>query len=151
MDQKKKLIRIDWQHYDKLIDSLVRKLKKKTRIKYRTISGISRGGLVPAVSISHRLGGSSVVMDFNKKDVDIVVDDILDSGMTYRRIFNHQKHKPACFAVLCIKKSQIGRYSNVIHAMAVEDNAWVVFPWENRAERLIRKDIKAYLKKIKGQ
>ena len=41
---------ISWQDIDKLTKTLVRKIGKT---KYDSILGITRGGLIPAVKISH--------------------------------------------------------------------------------------------------
>lgn len=66
---------------------LVSKIKKNSRFtKYRNIFPILRGGAVVAVSLSDRLGLEIVT---NKTRIDpeitLVVDDILDSGITRMR------------------------------------------------------------------
>ncbi len=150
----RRLLRIGWERYDRLIEILARKLRRKPQVRYGTIAGVPSGGLVPAVSLSHRLGGECVTADLGRQDVDIVVDDILDSGLTYRQVFGgkgHVKRAPVYFAVLCIKRSQLRRYSNTIHATVVEDDVWVVFPWEGKSGKRVRQDISAYLNKVKGE
>ena len=95
-----KTINYPYNEYKKDLNKLVKQIEK-SKIKYDYILGVERGGLIPAVHLSHRLGipvktltwssilkDSSMVTYFllrNKKL--LLVDDIVDSGKTFLEIF----------------------------------------------------------------
>ena len=95
-----KTISYPYNEYKKDLNSLVKQIQK-SKIKYDFVLGVERGGLIPAVHLSHRLGiplrtltWSSVYKDAsmvtwfllrNKKI--LLVDDIVDSGKTFLEIF----------------------------------------------------------------
>ncbi len=135
-----------------MIDALVGKIRdaeKRTK-DIETIAGVPRGGLVPAVSLAHRLDATYVDMETHEGGISLIVDDILDSGMTYRRLFGESGSDASAgyFVVLFIKRSQENRYKNVIYAERVDDDVWIVFPWENPLDTEVKKDISLYIKKI---
>ena len=95
-----KTISYPYNEYKKDLNSLVKQIQK-SKVKYDFVLGVERGGLIPAVHLSHRLGiplqtltwssiykDSSMVTWFllrNKKM--LLVDDIVDSGKTFFEIF----------------------------------------------------------------
>jgi len=106
------------------------------------IYGIPRGGLIPAVYLSHMLGMSMthitpIPLVRNKL---MIVDDIFDTGKTY------EQHKDKCWKFVCVylkdkvqKCLNIGNpkykgkdfdYETIIHAKIVPDIP-IIFPWEN--------------------
>ena len=118
------------------------------------IVGISRGGLVPATVLSHRLAIPLRVVEWSlrdsktksvpaeiKKDIHsgkkiLIVDDIIDGGETILTLINHlgatdiKNHKVAC---IVYNKAQPfitpDYWFNSIDRN--EDKAWVNFWWEN--------------------
>jgi hypoxanthine phosphoribosyltransferase len=104
---------------------------QETESKYDCIVGIGRGGLIPAVMISHKLH-IPFVSRINKDT--LVVDDICDTGETL--------------------KNTIGMYTATLHykptAIFTPDfyskevgTEWIVYPWE----RSDSETIQDYLKK----
>lgn len=119
------------------------------------VIGIGRGGLVPAVFISHRLNLPMLSIDHSSKEPGfadellgkvaaksaagtklLFIDDINDSGGTIdyiRRILaqNGCDHGNLRFAVLLNNlrsKVEVDYWSQVIDRAA--DKRWFVFPWE---------------------
>ena len=84
------------------------------------IYAVPRGGLVPAVYLSHRLG-IPLVFSPDRPGDTLVVDDILDTGATYRRLSG----AAAYYAVLLARKA----LPKVIYGR-MYDGPWVEFPWE---------------------
>ena len=84
------------------------------------IYGVPRGGLVPAVYLSHRLGIPMVSSPDRPGDT-LVVDDILDTGLTYRRLSG----AAAYYVVLLARQALPGVIYGGMH-----DGPWVEFPWE---------------------
>lgn len=156
VNRKKRIVRINWREYEQLIDVLFLQLKRREKqfTVRPTIAGVPRGGFVPAVSLSHRLNWDYAGRFSSGSAPFVLVDDILDSGATYRKLFRAGKRRtgvPSLFAVLCIKKAQLGRYDDVLYARIVDDDVWIVFPWENQAATRVERDMKLYQEKLDGR
>ena len=82
--------------------------------------GVPRGGLVPAVYLSHRLGIPLVLSPYGTGDI-LVVDDILDTGTTYDKMVGVATHYVVLLARVARSKVVYGR---------LHDGPWVKFPWE---------------------
>ncbi len=74
----------NWEEVEELVDLLAQQIIKSGRqIKY--IFGLQRGGLIPAVLLSHKLG---IPMTQNPNSPNIlIVDDICDSGETFKKLY----------------------------------------------------------------
>ena len=83
-----------------------------------SVMGLPRGGLIPAVLISHQLGLPFVLHPGKNT---IVVDDINDTGHTL------SKAPGAYWAVLHNKPTS--KFKDCIYAKEVGDQ-WIVYPWE---------------------
>ena len=113
------------------------------------IVGLSRGGLVPAVMLSHILDVGMIPFSLSLRDntsirhefdlLDgfgniLVVDDINDSGNTIGIIKDLSKHLTTKinFAVLINKSesnSKVEYYGKTVNTKL--HDYWYVFPWEN--------------------
>lgn len=112
------------------------------------ILGIKRGGLVPAVGLSHlikvpmelincqlRDGNKSVelMFDLPKHYKLLVVDDICDDGHTFRAI-NEKISKINPNVMYCSVFYNIRQNFNVnVWARKIDrdkDKTWIIFPWE---------------------
>ena len=126
----KQKVFMSWKWVDDQIDELAKRLKDR---KLRYISGIPRGGLIPAIMLSHKLGVTYIPFDEDKKygrhnirfkNEDILlVDDICDSGVTMK------DYAPRFItATLCMRyvSETIPEY----YGEKIEDDRWLVFPWE---------------------
>ena len=126
----KQKVFMSWKWVDDQIDELAKRLKDK---KLRYISGIPRGGLIPAIMLSHKLGVTYIPFDEAKKygrhnlsfknEEILLVDDICDSGVTMK------DYAPRFItATLCLRyvSETIPEY----YGEKIEDDRWLVFPWE---------------------
>ena len=111
---------ITWEQVDTLVTILKHKVLDKLP-EIGSVMGIARGGLIPAVMLSHKLGVPYTnLIDPNT----LVVDDICDSGVTL-------KDSPGVYtATLHYKSSAIVKPS-VYASLLLNENQWVVYPWEN--------------------
>ena len=111
------VLELTWDNVDFLLDCLSDELRRKST-KYDTIIALGRGGLIPAVMISHELGLPYVIHPGKNT---LVVDDINDTGHTlskapgvYHAVLHHKptsKFKPNFYA------KEVGE-------------EWLVYPWE---------------------
>lgn len=127
---------ITWEHYDEMLNKLYRRVQDQN---YDMIIGVTRGGLVPAVQLSHLLGVPMGTVQYQLRDGNgsmhiisqqgyqkaLIVDDICDTGDTIRGL--SEVFKNTDFAVLIDKT---GDSMVKYRAEYFEADDWVVFPWE---------------------
>lgn len=98
------MIKYKKSNFDKDIETLVRKIKR-SKVEFSYIVALSRGGLIPGVILSHKLGLRLVPISWSTRDHEnkesncwvpedinngkkvLVVDDIVDSGEALRTMF----------------------------------------------------------------
>lgn len=134
------IVPITWQEVEDCVRTIVGKINfEGTEIK--TVVGLSRGGLVPGVMISHQLNAkfvpvvwqtrddnvqwTNMIQTHNSEDV-LIVDDLIDSGLTYEQI---KVHAPkAKWAVMYNKRPDIS--VDFVAGNLYNDSRWLDFPWE---------------------
>ena len=113
-----------------LVDELCSTISK-SGAEIKSITGIERGGLIPAVMISHKLN-IPYVTKINK--YTLVVDDICDTGETLKKTvagFTATLHyKPTAIFTPDFYSKEVG-------------TEWIVYPWERNDSETIQD----YLKK----
>lgn len=115
--------RYTWEMFDEDIAALAT-MVNECRGDLRAIYGEPRGGLIPAVALSHRLGLPMVsAMGPNV----LWVDDIADTGKTLGNAFVSRT------SLHCVLVRRFNCRFNVIHARIEPTNEWLVFPWEDYA------------------
>lgn len=118
------------------------------------IVGVKRGGLIPAVKLSHIFNKPLIMMscqlrDSNDKEVRLyeveeisndkkvlIVDDICDSGITMSQIilkfysngFNIDNIKTSSLIYNTSQKFVVDYYAKDIDRSI--DERWIIFPWE---------------------
>jgi len=121
---------LSWDDIETLTDNLCEVISLSD-IRITSVTGMERGGLIPAVMISHKL---NIPYVYSISRTTLVIDDICDSGETLNNILTPltavlhykptAKHKPTFFA------QEVG-------------NEWAVYPWERKDSETIQD----YLKK----
>ena len=110
---------LTWEQVDTLVTILKHKVLDKLP-EIDSVTGIARGGLIPAVMLSHKLG---VPYTQAVGPNTLVVDDICDSGVTL-------KDAPGVYtATLHYKSSAIVKPS-VYASLLLNENQWLSYPWE---------------------
>lgn len=115
--------KIDWNKLDEYVQTLANEIAKDGK-PVAGIYGLPRGGLVPAVILSHKLG---VPLLLAPCENCVVVDDIADTGVTLQ----HFASKGYRIAVIWYKACR-SRVVPDYYAMKsrTPGGAWIVFPWE---------------------
>ena len=139
---------ISWSDYDELVSSIASQLGDW---EPDAIVGLTRGGLVPAVSLSHRYNAKLYCLNISLRDGKassagfdwrrlekyeniLIVDDINDSGATLWEVANQIYGRMIAklkFATLVSKETS--EFDNLICGEKInktEEDDWVVFPWE---------------------
>ena len=124
---------ITWTDIDEAIEVLAKQIED-SKIHYEVIYGLARGGLVPAVMLSHRL---KIPMVLNMEEVwrlkvknknSLIVDDISDTGETLRYFYDQKFDIATLFVREHTSKIKPKySYKNINH-----DN-WLLFPWETKS------------------
>lgn len=124
-----KKIFYSWEEFSQdimiLADEVQRAMTKRG-LHFDGIFGMPRGGLVPAVCLSHRLDLPLLLAPTSKS---LVVDDIADTGRTlqhYRDI--------GCFIVTPYYHTQSivvpDAWLRIKPKNTPKHDVWIVFPWE---------------------
>ena len=119
-----------WDDINILVEDLCNTITS-SGVQIKSITGIERGGLIPAVMISHKLS-IPYVTKINKDT--LVIDDICDTGETLKNIV------AGYTATLHYKKT--AAFTPDFYAKEV-GTEWIVYPWE----RGDSESIQDYLKK----
>lgn len=117
------MLKLSWEEYQKMIEELTAKIKK-SGLKFNGIYGVPRGGMIIAVSLSHKL--NLPILNFSDKDT-LLVDDISDEGKT----LHHMKRK--AIATLFSSEWTITNPEFYCDKKQSKDE-WIIFPWENENE-----------------
>lgn len=125
-------IYLSWDDTSDLIDTLCKKIITE-QPNIDSVFGLKRGGLIPAVMVSHRLNlpWSDVMLPNT-----LVVDDICDSGVTLKNCIGG-------YTAVLHYKPHTSCYKPDIYAIIHEGNEFIYYPWERKDSE----PIQDYLKK----
>lgn len=128
---KKNKTFISWSEINDLLDDIQRQIKD-SGTRFEMIAGVTRGGLVPAVMMSHRLSlpmmalaPNTPILPISLAKKTLIIDEIYDTGKTIKEL--QQVNPLTQFAVLYhnIDLPELPFYGKKMRL----DN-WLVFPWE---------------------
>jgi len=119
---------LNWNDIERAINRIVASINS-SEIKINAVGGLPRGGLIPAVMISHRLGIPFVSQAQIQTTIGniLIVDDICDSGKTLKRF----KFEENIYTATLHWKQSSEYQPNYFWEIAYE-NEWIVYPWENK-------------------
>jgi hypoxanthine phosphoribosyltransferase len=136
---------LTFEDINPIICSLADKIKK---YKPTMIAGIARGGLTPAVMLSHYLNipMESILWQTRdggtKEDNEVVaaaigagvpvvfIDDINDSGTTMTQIKDHYGNG----IFVCLVEKKQSEFTCDHAGMITDTDRWINFPWELKAD-----------------
>jgi len=117
-----------WSDFEDAINILVLKIQQDRR-KYEYVYGIPRGGLIPAIRLSHKLDlkwtGNPFSFDGKipiERSKMLIVDDIADTGSTLADFHDNGYE----IATLYWKQESMVKPRHYVF----ETDEWVKFPWE---------------------
>jgi hypoxanthine phosphoribosyltransferase len=118
---------LNWNDVDRAINRIVASINS-SEIKINAVGGLPRGGLIPAVMLSHRLGIPFVSQAQIQTTIGniLIVDDICDTGRTLKQF----KFEENIYTATLHWKQSSEYQPNYFWEIAYE-NEWIVYPWEN--------------------
>ena len=144
MSESKCIINYPWNK----IDDLVQEIKNRSsNFKPTHIVGIARGGLIPAVMLSHQLNLPMETLGVSFRDnkathhtkfkpIDdaryLIVDDINDSGTTFKVVSDIFRNRRLVFATAALINKEKSDFSVDFYGEMFYYNDWINFPWENK-------------------
>lgn len=108
---------ITWEEFDEAVSQMPKPICD-------SFYPIPRGGLVLAVALSHKWG--KPIVDRPTK-LSIIVDDIADSGKTLNEVRLRYPYP----AYVLVKRNTC-KLNAITYAIGMDDEDWIVFPWENK-------------------
>lgn len=120
-------IYLGWDDINDLVDTLCEKIILE-QSNIDSVFGLKRGGLIPAVLISHKLGlpWSDVMLPNT-----LVIDDICDTGVTL-------KNTIGCYTAVLHYKPHTSCYTPNLWASVHERDEWIIYPWERKDSQPIQ-------------
>ncbi len=122
---------VSWKWVDEQIEVLATKIPND---KFKSVAGVPRGGLIPAVMLSHKLGIDYIPFNHLQEYSNevLIVDDISDSGVTLTEIGTKGYHT----ATLCSRYST--QYTPDYYGEEIDNDRWIVFPWEENDSKTVQ-------------
>ena len=124
-------ISVSWWDMVDLIKDLAEKIPFEVPLA-DSIYGIPRGGMIPAVWLSHETG-LPLVQTIGKNT--LVVDDMTDSGVTMEKM-------PGQWTAVLFHKPHTSCFTPNVYSKLHEGDEWLVFPWEKSTAPAIQDYLK---------
>ena len=131
--------KITWSEIEKIIKILSKKIGSLGR-EFSSISTITRGGLVPARLLADHLGIDTILVDQKKISSDsLFVDDIYDSGNTFKKIINKvDSPSNLVFVTLLARKGK--KYpKQLVYGKKTNSLSYIVYPWDKLEYKRLKK------------
>lgn len=133
---------LSWYDIESQVQILCTKIKK-TGFEFDDIATVSRGGLVPARLVADNFDIKKILVD--KKKISgrtLFVDDIYDSGDTFKKIFKTVE-KPGNFLYATLMaRTGVSYPKQLVYAKKTHGSEYVVFPWDQLESKRVHKSIK---------
>ena len=131
--------KVSWTEIEKLVKIVSEKISKLSR-DFSSISTITRGGLVPARLVADHLGIDTILVDQKKIPIDsIFVDDIYDSGNTFKKILN-KVDSPSDLVFVTLFARRGKKYpKQLIFGKKTNSTSYIVYPWDKLEYKRLEK------------
>tara|TARA_B110000914_G_scaffold163671_1_gene144166 strand:+ start:411 stop:956 length:546 start_codon:yes stop_codon:yes gene_type:complete len=112
---------LSWDDIESAVDDLCQQIPFELP-NIDSIHGIARGGLIPAVLISHKLGLPYVGLVGPNT---LVVDDICDTGVTLDK-------GPGVYTAVLHYKPHTSCFQPTMWSEIHNGDEWLIYPWETK-------------------
>nr|QBK89986.1 MAG: phosphoribosyl transferase domain protein [Pithovirus LCPAC101] len=144
---------VTWDEFSNLTLDLCDKiLEKHGKKEFKGIIAVARGGYIPAAIIANSLNiknmrsislstydETNTMRDvkvnsiFKDTDTWLIIDELADSGSTFMKIREYLPN--SVYAVVYSKPNGVS--STDIYAIEVQQDEWIVFPWEPESNKYL--------------
>ena len=130
MEDIKSKVYLSWDDIEWLINYLAQQIIESGE-QIDSIYGLPRGGLVPAVMLSHKLN-----IPMTNKPISpntLIVDDICDSGETFFTVWKKYHEDKLNLKFTCLHfKPDVSIFEPNFYGNEVREDIWIVYPWESK-------------------
>ena len=119
---------ITWDYIETAVDNIASQIES-SELNIEYILGMPRGGLIPAVMLSHKLNIPLFRPGMVLNNKVLIVDDICDSGLTL--------HKYNVITTATIHTKESASVQPTFYYEVV-DKDWIVYPWERADSKTIQ-------------
>jgi hypoxanthine phosphoribosyltransferase len=141
-------VNISWQQIENEVNKIANTILSK-KDNFDVVIGLSRGGLIPGVMLSHKLNLPFIPLvwqtrDGSKKDkkllkqynkeTTLVIDDLIDSGKTFYEVIKvapNVKYAALFDKQLSLNSEYFSKNLDYCGSLLYNDNRWLIFPWES--------------------
>lgn len=126
--EEPKMVHVTWEDVENFVNCIRNKYLLENQ-PFSGVYGLPRGGLIPAVLISHKMG---LPLLSAPHPHCLIVDDICDSGESLLHYFNNSsgdEKLPYTIVTMYYKPNKHGVTPDFYYREK-PDNSWIVFPWE---------------------
>lgn len=121
---------LTWSDIDSQVRVLCTKIKK-SGFEFNKIATVSRGGLVPARLVADNFDIKKILVDKKKiPEKTLFVDDIYDSGDTFKKIFPKVDKQENFLYATIIARTGVRYPKQLVYAKKTRGSEYVVFPWD---------------------
>jgi hypoxanthine phosphoribosyltransferase len=104
---------------------------KKMGFEFDKIATVSRGGLVPARLVADHFNIKTILVDKNKiSKGTLFVDDIYDSGNTFKRVFSLVESPTDFLYATLVARKGVKYPKYLVYAKKTKGQEYMVFPWD---------------------
>jgi len=122
---------ISWEEVETLVNILHDNILESGK-EFTHICGIPRGGLTPAIMLSHKMGiPYHSLSERHPHNETLFVDDICDSGETLQNLYEY-------YTAVLHYKPHTSKYEPRYYACKFESDDWIVYPWEAKDSKTIQ-------------
>lgn len=133
---------LTWSDIDSQVRVLCTKIKK-SGFEFDKIATVSRGGLVPARLVADNFDIKKILVDKKKiPEKTLFVDDIYDSGYTFKKIFPKVDKQANFLYATIIARTGVRYPKQLVYAKKTRGSEYVVFPWDKLEFERKHKQIK---------
>ena len=130
---------LSWDDIEVLVNKLCDKILI-SNLEIKDLWGLPRGGLIPAVMISHNL--NIPITKGTISPTTLIIDDICDSGETFAKYYNYHQTEfsfPFKLRTACLHyKPQTSSFQPTLWANQWSSNDWIIYPWERKDSKAIQ-------------
>lgn len=121
---------LTWSDIDSQVRVLCAKVRK-TGFEFDKIATASRGGLVPARLVADNFDIKKILVDKKKiPEKTLFVDDIYDSGDTFKKIFPKVDTPKNFLYATIMARAGVKYPKQLVYAKKTRGSEYVVFPWD---------------------